>query len=153
MMEKHTIVGQRQNGPVTVRKLQKVNVVKQKKQSKKSNKTDWVISQDYMTWWSAQRFCQAVNRPTIPSLGDLACRAPSQVGYDGHFMCYDANTTDSSMSPKAQALIDTYPTTFHGCEVYQIALSGDMKGYAFAYPKFFFSSWDEDSSGYYAICK
>ncbi len=80
---------------------------------KEGTSSDWTLSNDPMNWWSAKRFCQAINKPTMLSVGDLNCKdknigkESSNGGTTG--VCYDADVTDNDViSPVVEELYNAY---------------------------------------------
>ncbi len=74
---------------------------KEAKVKTKPNDVEWYMSEDPMTWWTAQRFCEAINASTMISVQDLNCKDISTGA------CYDI-TNGNEKSFVLQNLYDVY---------------------------------------------
>ncbi len=76
--------------------------------------SEWTVSDEPMTWWSAKRFCEAIDKPTMLNVKDLNCKdtdlgeEEDNGGTTG--ICYDA---DSNTRPSVLIeILRTYRNTF-----------------------------------------
>ncbi len=67
---------------------------------------EWTLSKDGMTWWSAQRFCAAIKRYTMPTLNDFNCTNPELI--HGENYCYDPAKNIDADSQLAMKMFKAY---------------------------------------------
>ncbi len=74
--------------------------------------SEWTLSKDTMTWWSAKRFCEAIGKPIMLSASDLNCKNKKigkksiEGGIKG--ACYEASITNADV--KSNVTLNLYQT-------------------------------------------
>ncbi len=80
--------------------------------------TAWAVSDVGMSWFSAQRFCEAIGKPNMLSIDDLNCKdknigkKESEGGTTG--TCYDAEEADDVKSSVLDELYDAAYGDYYG---------------------------------------
>ncbi len=119
--------------------------------------TDWIISEDNMNWYSAKRFCESINHPTMLSVTDLNCKlSSSQSNIWG--TCYEADIETNTKSLAIDKLYQAYgnnvgwtsndssPLTDEKCVNFstsEVKMSGRSSDYAD------YANWNKP----HAVCK
>ncbi len=114
----YTEAGSRKEEIITTSECKEAKKLAPKEGASLEISSKWAVSDVGMTYWSAQRFCEAVGKPTMLSVADLNCKdenigkKESEGGTKG--TCYDADKSDDEKSLVLDELYEAAYGDYYG---------------------------------------